>query len=462
MNPLLIKNGEIITASSRQKADILCQNGKITQIGENLSPQLEGLKVIDASGKYVFPGFIDPHVHVYLELPTTKSADDFSSGTLAALFGGTTTVIDFCNPKREQDPREALEYTLSLSENQTYTDYSLHISVPKFDQSVRKRLKEFAEEFGFYSWKVFLAYPDTMGISDSELFDILAYSTEIGALTIAHCENAAIVTALQNQLFSEGKTSPKWHYYSRPPEVEALGVHQLLRFAELADAPAYIVHLSCKEALKEAVEAKLRGVQTYIETLINYLLLDMTMAEREEFEGAKYIMSPPLRDKSNQPILWNALRQNLIDTVSTDHAPFRFKDQKTIGRDDFRKIPNGIPSIEERVNLLYTYGVKRGVLSLEQFVALASTNAAKIFGLYPKKGTIAIGSDADLVVYDPEHSETIEQSKQHSKADYNPYQGWKIEGKPKNVILRGEIMIEEGKFVGRKKGQLVKRTPHES
>ncbi len=457
---LLIKNGEIITSGGRQKADILAKGGVIVQIGKELEAPSEVTEVLDASGKYVFPGFIDPHVHVYLKVMDIEAKEGFESGSRAALCGGTTCIIDFCNPVRGEDPLKYLEDVFSRAEGKSACDYSLHISVPKFDDLVKKRLKEFAEEFGLYSWKIFLAYGETMGIGDGELFELFKYSREIGALIIAHCENADIISSLQREFVRQGKTSPRWHYYTRPPEVEAMGVHHFLRFAELTGAPGYIVHLSCEEALREAQRARERGVKTYVETLINFLLLDKSLAELPDFEGAKYIMSPPLRDKKNHPVLWDAIAQSSIDVVATDHAPFDFKGQKDLGRDNFTNIPNGIPSIQERIPLLYTYGVKRGRISLEKFVKVASTNPAKIFGLYPKKGTIAVGSDADIVIFDPHYRGKITRETQQSAVDYNAYEGWEIEGRPHTVILRGQIMVSDGQFVGPQNwGKFVPRAP---
>jgi dihydropyrimidinase (EC 3.5.2.2) len=283
---------------------------------------------------------------------------------------------------------------------------------------------------------------------------------QLGVIVTAHCENADLVLELQRQLLSEGKTGPEYHYWSRPPRVEAEGVHHLLTFAEMTGAHTYIVHTSCEEALNEALAGKARGLNVWVETLIQYLLLDKSYAELPNFEGAKYVMSPPLRDKKNQEVFWNALKQRFVATVATDHAPFDFKGQKDMGRDDFTKIPNGIPSLEDRVNLLYTYGVTTGRLDLQTFVDCASTQAAKLFGLFPRKGTIAVGSDADLVVYDPNYRGTISAKTHHLNLDYSAFEGWEIKGRPSVVTVRGEIAVRDGQFVGAiGRGQFLKREP---
>jgi dihydropyrimidinase len=443
---LLIKNGEIVTADSRYVADIWCEDETITRIDQDITPPPDA-EVVDASGKFVFPGFIDPHTHIYLPFMGTYSKDTYETGTQAALAGGTTTIFDMCCPSREEEPMAGFETWNAQSTGRAACDYSYHMGVTRFDTSSAAQLREIVER-GVKSFKIFLAYKGAFGIDDSELFHTLTLAKELGVITAAHCENETLVSELQRRLLTEGNTEPRWHHESRPPVVEAEGVHHLMTFAELTGAPVYIVHLSCREALEEAVRARLRGVQVSVEALIQHLLLDKTLAELPDFKGAKYVMSPPLRDKAHQDILWNGLAQGLVNTVATDHAPFDYATQKPMGHADFTKIPNGIPAIEDRVNLLYTYGVKTGRIDLNTFVQVGSTNAAQIFGLFPRKGTIQQGSDADLVVFDPDYRGTLSAATQTMNVDYNAFEGWPIAGCPHVVTLRGRIAARNRKFVG--------------
>lgn len=455
---LLIKNGEIITGSSRFVADIWCEGETVTSIGRDL-PAPAGAEVVDATGKFVFPGFIDPHTHIYLPFMGTFSKDTYLTGTQAAVAGGTTTIFDMCCPSRAEDPAEGFATWLAKAEGNACCDYSFHMGVTKFDGRTEAQLRAIVEA-GLQSFKIFLAYKGAFGIDDAELLATLRLARELGVVTAAHCENETLVSELQKRLLSEGKTGPAWHHESRPPRVEAEGVHHLMTFAEATGAPVYIVHLSCREALEEAVRARLRGVDVQIETLIQHLVLDKTCAERPAFEGAKFVMSPPLREKSNQPVLWNALRQGLINTVGTDHAPFDFETQKPMGLSDFTKIPNGIPSLEDRVSLLYTHGVRPGRIDIHTFVNAASTNAAKIFNLFPKKGTIQPGSDADLVVFDPEYRGTLSAKSQVSAVDYSAFEGWEICGRAAVVTVRGEVAARDGKFTGKTgRGKFLRRPP---
>jgi dihydropyrimidinase len=456
---LLIKNGTIVTADGQTKADIYCEGEQITRIGKDLEAPPDAT-VVDATGKYVFPGFIDPHVHVYLPFMGTFAKDDYISASKAALVGGTTTLIEMICQGRDNRPlTDGFEFWMSQAVGKSACDFTFHQSVTRYDAQVEADLKEIVKA-GVASFKVFLAYKGAFGITDEELYHTMRLAKQLGVIVTAHCENADLVLALQKQLLSEGKTGPEYHYWSRPPRVEAEGVHHLLTFAEMTGAHTYIVHTSCEEALNEALAGKARGLNVWVETLIQYLLLDKSYAELPNFEGAKYVMSPPLRDKKNQEVFWNALKQRFVATVATDHAPFDFKGQKDMGRDDFTKIPNGIPSLEDRVNLLYTYGVTTGRLDLQTFVDCASTQAAKIFGLFPRKGTIAVGSDADLVVYDPNYRGTISAKTHHLNLDYNAFEGWEIKGRPSVVTVRGEIAVRDGQFVGTiGRGQFLKREP---
>lgn len=453
---LLIKNGEIVTGDSRYVADIWCENETITAIGTNLEAPA-GAEVIDAAGKFVFPGFIDPHTHIYLPFMGTFSKDSYETGTQAAVVGGTTTIFDMCCPSRADEPMAGFQTWNSHSEGKACCDYSYHMGVTKFDANSAAQLREIVKS-GVQSFKIFLAYKGAFGIDDSELYQALSLAKELGVVVTAHCENETLVSETQKELLAAGVTGTEGHHESRPPGVEAEGVHHLMSFAEMTGAEIYIVHLSCKEALEEALRARVRGVQVSIETLIQYLVLDKTYAELPDFEGAKYVMSPPLRDKANQEILWNGLRQGLVNTIGTDHAPFDFKGQKPMGKDDFTKIPNGIPALEDRVNLLYTYGVKTGKMDLHTLVNTASTNAAKIFNLFPRKGTIQIGSDADLVVFDPAYRGELSIKHQTMNVDYNAFEGWPLEGRASVVTVRGQVAARDGKFVGEKgRGRFLKR-----
>lgn len=442
---LLIQNGRIVTASDDFVGDVLVEGETIAAIGPALRAPT-GAEVIDASGKFVFPGFIDPHVHIYLPFMGTYAKDTYDSASRAALVGGTTTLIEMCCPARNDDPLAAFELWLSKGA-QSACDYTFHMGVSRFDETTAGAIREIANR-GVASLKVFLAYKGAFGIDDGELYNTLKLAKELGLIVTAHCENETLIAELQRRLLAEGKTGPQWHEPSRPPRVEAEGVHHLMTFAELTGAHVYCVHTSCREALEAVQAAQLRGVHAWVETVIPYLLLDKSYAEMPDFEGAKYVMSPPLRDKWQQPYLWNALRSRLISTVATDHAPFDFAGQKEMGRGDFTKIPNGIPSVENRINLLYTYGVCRGRMDLNTLVDSASTQAARLFGLYPRKGTIAVGSDADVVVYDPSYRGTISAKTQTMDVDYSAFESWEIQGRPSLVTVRGSVQVRDGKFVG--------------
>jgi dihydropyrimidinase len=456
--PLLIKSGEIVTASERYIADVFCEDETITRIGRDIHAP-PGAEVIDARGKFVFPGFIDPHVHIYLPFMGTFAKDNYETASRAALVGGTTTLIEMCCPSRKDDALESFEFWMSQAVGKSACDFSFHMGVSRFDGKIERQLREIVRR-GISSFKVFLAYKGAFGVDDTELFRALKLAKDLGVIVTAHCENETLIAELQAQLLAAGKTGPGSHYESRPPRVEAEGVHHLMSFAEATGAETYIVHLSCKEALDEAMAARQRGVRVNVETLVQYLTLDTGFAEKPKFEGAKYVMSPPLRDKSNQRVLWNGLRDGLVQTVATDHCPFDFKTQKIMGKNDFTKIPNGIPSLEDRVNVLYTYGVKAGKIDLHTFVNCASTQAAKTFDLFPRKGTVQIGADADLVIYDPKYRGKISAKTQHVNVDYNVFEGWNIEGRPSAVTVRGQVAVRDGRFVGSPgRGKFLVRKP---
>jgi dihydropyrimidinase len=455
--PLLIRNADIVTADSRQHGDIYVEDETITRIGQNLEAP-PATEVIDASGKLVFPGFIDPHVHIYLPFMATFAKDTHETGSIAALFGGTTTFIEMCCPSRLDDALEGYHLWKSKAEGHSACDYSFHMSVTKFESQTESQLREIVRD-GIASFKIFLAYKNFFGVDDAEMYQTLQLARKLGVIVTAHCENAELVARLQQQLLAEGKTGPEWHEPSRPDSVEAEGTNRFTVFLETLGTAGYVVHLSCAKALERAMAAKSRGVRLWVESVIPHFMLDKTFAERPGVEGMKHVMSPPLRDRGNQKALWDALATGSIDTVATDHCPFDTS-QKRLGKDSFTQIPNGIPGIEERVNLLYTYGVMRGRLDLHRFVDAASTRAAKLFGLFPRKGAIAVGSDADLVIYDPTYCGVLSAATQHSNCDYNGFEGMDIEGRPSVVTVRGRVQVRDGKFVGeRGRGRLLQREP---
>ena len=454
---LLIKNGEIVTADSRYFADIFVQDETITRIGINLEAD-ENTQVIDATGKLIFPGFIDPHVHIYLPFMATFAKDTHTTASQAALIGGTTTFIEMCCPSRFDDALEGYNVWKEKAAGNSACDYTFHMSVTKFDDKTASQLREIVAD-GISSFKIFLSYKNFFGVDDFEMYQTMMLAKELGVIVTAHCENAELVGQLQQHLLSQGKTGAQWHEPSRPESVETEGTMRFATFLENTGATGYVVHLSCAGALEQAMSAKSRGVPIYIESVIPHFLLDKTYAEREGVEGAKHVMSPPLRDKRNQKVLWDALAQGFIDTVGTDHCPFDTA-QKALGADAFTAIPNGIPAIEDRVNLLYTYGVSRGNLDIHRFVEAASTKSAKLFGLFPQKGTIAVGSDADLVIYDPSYKGTISAATQAVNNDYNGFEGFEIDGKPSVVTVRGQVQVQSGKFVGdSSRGKFLKRKP---
>jgi dihydropyrimidinase len=454
---LLIKNGEIVNVGSREHADVYVENETITRIGKNLEVP-PGTDVMDATGKLVFPGFIDPHVHIYLPFMATFAKDTHATGSIAALVGGTTTYIEMCCPNRNDDALAGYQLWKSKAEGASACDYAFHMSVTKFVQETESQLREIVAD-GTASFKIFLAYKNFFGVDDGEMYQTLELAKRLGVITTAHCENAELVARLQRKLLEEGKIGPEWHEPSRPESVEAEGTGRFATFLENVGATGYVVHLSCEKALNVALAAKSRGVRIHVESVLPHFLLDKTCAERRGVEGMKHVMSPPLRAKHNQDALWTALADGWIDTVGTDHCPFD-TGQKLLGKDSFVNIPNGIPGIEDRVNLLYTYGVKRGRLDLDRFVDAASTRAAKLFGLFPRKGSIAVGSDADLVVYDPNYRGVVSAKSQHTNNDYNGFEGMEIEGRPAVVTVRGKVQVRDGEFVGeRGRGKMLKREP---
>jgi dihydropyrimidinase len=454
----LIKGGHVVTAVDSYVADILIEGSTIALIGRDLERIVESPdKTIDANGRLVFPGGIDPHTHMDLPFGGTASSDDFETGTRAAAFGGTTTIIDFAVQYHGQTLNQALDVWFAKAEGKATIDYGFHLIVTELPDH---RLPELAALInqGVSSFKLFMAYPGVFLVDDATIFKAMSTAGEKGGLICMHAENGVVIDVLVKRALAEGKTAPKYHALTRPTIAEAEGVHRAIAIAQMANSPVYIVHLSCYDALKEVQAARDLGLPAFAETCPQYLFLDHSYYEQEGFEGAKYVMTPPLRDESNQEQLWKGLRGDDLQVISTDHCPFCFKEQKELGRDDFSKIPNGGPGVEDRMSLIYDGGVVQKRISLNRFVELTSTAAAKIFGLFPKKGTIAVGSDADIVIFDPNREKTISAKSHHMRVDYNAYEGRTVRGVTETVLSRGNVIVENGTFKGKAgSGQFLKR-----
>jgi dihydropyrimidinase len=451
----LIKNGNIVTAVDNYAADILVEDDKVSVIGRKLD--MEADRVIDAAGKLVIPGGIDPHTHMELPFGGTASSDDFRTGTRAAAHGGTTTIIDFAVQYHGESLTQAVDNWHKKAEGKTAIDYGFHLITTDLPDERVPEMKRLINE-GVMSFKLFMAYPGVFLVDDATIFRAMRSAGEAGGLICMHAENGIVINEIIKHALREGHTAPKYHALTRPTKAEAEGVHRAIAIAEMADAPVYIVHLSCSDALEEVREARDKGLATYAETCPQYLFLDYSYYEQEGFEGAKYVMTPPLREKWNQEKLWQGLAGNDLQVISTDHCPFCFKEQKELGRDDFTKIPNGGPGVEHRMSLIYNGGVAGGKISLNRFVELTSTSAAKLFGLFPRKGTIAVGSDADIVIFDTDEEQTISAATHHMNVDYSAYEGMKVRGVTKTVLSRGQIIIEDGKYTGKPgDGQFLKR-----
>lgn len=460
--PLLIKNGLVVNADSEERADVYIDDEKIMDVAPDIDVAIMpvGTEVIDATGMYIFPGFIDPHVHLHLPFMGTNAIDDHDSGTRAALMGGTTTIIEMICPGPDEEPRDAFNTWKGLARAGANCDFTFHLSVVRFDDLAIEQIRELVANEGVASFKIFLAYKGALDIKDENLLPLLELARELGVIVTAHCENAEAVDAMQARLISEGKTGPEWHEPSRPRSVEASGVNHLCTFAELTGAHVYIVHTSCKAALDQAKHARERGVNVWVESVAPHLVLDKTYAERPGFEGAKFVMSPPLRDAEEHEHLWQGISDREISTIGTDHAPFNFTGQKDMGTEAFTHIPNGIPSVQERIDLIHTHGVKTGRIDLMTMVDSCSTQAAKIFGMYPRKGVVAPGSDADIVVYNPEAEGVFTHGDAHSKTDYSGYEGMTRLGAPHLVTLRGKVVARDGEFTGDPGGgEYIPRTP---
>ncbi|MGF1669193.1 MAG: dihydropyrimidinase, partial [Balneolaceae bacterium] len=437
---VLIKNGRVVTAAEDYTADIYIENDKISAIGKNLSYKSQ--REIDASGKLVIPGGVDPHVHLDMPFMGTFSSDDYESGTRAALFGGTTTVIDFILQTQGDSLRNALKTWQKKSEGKAIGDYSYHMAVTDFNDDVAREVVEFIEEEGITSFKTFMAYKGALMIDDGQMVQLMKVVKKHGGLVTVHATNGDMIDSLIAKHLSEGKTSPLFHYLSQPEVTEAEASARFTDMLHYTGCTGYIVHMTCEGAMNAVRRAALRNQRVFVETCPQYLLVDASVYE-DGFEGAKWVMSPPIREKKDQEALWAGLQQGLVNVVGTDHCPFTWE-QKKMGIDDFSKIPNGHPAIEHRMELMFSEGVKKGKISLNKYVEITATNPAKIFGMYPQKGTIAIGADADLTILDPEKEHTISKDTHHMNADYSSYEGWKVTGKTETVLLRGQIAIENG------------------
>jgi dihydropyrimidinase len=454
---ILIKNGTIVTAVDQYTGDVLVEDEKIAVIGTSLDIPAANLdKVIDATGKYVLPGGIDVHTHMDMPFGGATSADDFETGTRAAAFGGTTTIVDFAIQYRGQTLHTAWETWAKKAEGKAVIDYGFHMIITELTDQVEGEMDALVRQ-GITSFKLFMAYPGVFMLDDGSIFKALLRTGKNGGTICMHAENGGVIDVLVQRALAEGKTAPKYHALTRPARAEAEATHRAIALAEIADVPIYIVHLSAAEALEMVTEARDRGLPAFAETCPQYLFLSYDNYEEPDFGGSKYVMSPPLRDRAKQDHLWRGLAFNDLQCISTDHCPFCMK-EKRLGENDFSKIPNGAPGVETRMSLVYDGGVRPGRISINRFVELTSTSPAKIFGLFPRKGTIAPGSDADIVVFDPHRTITLAARTLHMNCDYNPYEGRQVTGATDTVLSRGQLVIENGAFVGRKgAGSFLKR-----
>jgi dihydropyrimidinase len=456
----LIKNGTVATASDLYKADVLIEGEKVSVIGTDLSKLGPFDRTFDASGKYVIPGGIDPHTHLDMPFGGTKSADDFETGTRAAAFGGTTCVVDFAIQPQKSSLRQGVDDWHQKAEGKACTDYAFHMIVREVHKDSLVEMDRLVKNEGVSSFKLFTAYPGVFMVDDASIFRAMQRTGENGGLICMHAENGPVIDVLIEQALARGQTAPKYHALTRPARLEAEASNRVIALAEVANVPVYIVHLSAKEALAEVREARDRGVKAFAETCSQYLFLSYDNYEEPGFEGAKYVMSPPLRPKGNEDALWHGLRQDDLALVSTDHCPFCMKEQKELGKDNFAKIPNGAPGIEQRMGLLWDGGVRPGRIDINRYVQITSTAAAKIFGLYPKKGTLAPGSDADVVIFDPDKEVRWSAKTHHMRVDYNPYEGRVTRGAPSHVFSRGTLIVENDAWLGKAGyGKFVKRGP---
>ena len=444
---LLIQNGTVVTADSTFAADVLIEGSTIREVRAGIPAN--GHTTVDASGLLLLPGGVDAHTHLDMPFGGTTSADDFESGTRAAAIGGTTTIVDFAIQARGTKLRGALDTWWTKAEGKACIDYGLHMIVTDLGSSGLEDMDEMVRE-GVASFKLFMAYPNVLMVDDATIFKALQQTAKNGALICMHAENGSVIDVIVQQALAEGKTAPVYHALTRPTIAEAEAVQRAIAMSEMAGAPVYIVHLSSEDALNQVREARDRGLPAFAETCPQYLLLSLEdQMPGKSFEEAKYVFTPPLREKKNQAKLWDGLKDDHLQVVSTDHCPFCFADQKALGKDDFTKIPNGGPGIENRMQLIHHHGVNSGMLSLNRFVEITATAPARIFGMYPNKGTIAAGSDADIVLWDPKAEHTISAATHHMRVDYSMFEGFKVRGNARKVYSRGELVVDGGKFVGK-------------
>jgi len=442
---ILIRNGRVVTAADDYVADLFIEDETITLIGESLDVQAD--KVIDAAGKYVLPGCVDPHTHLAMPFGGTVTIDDVEAGQTAAAFGGTTCHIDFIIQAQGQTFAQALEEWRAKATGTQVIDMGYHMAVTDLKEG--GTLEELATlpEQGITSYKLFMAYKGALMVDDETLFRTMEVAAKTGALVMVHAENGDVIDVLVKQALAAGNTAPLYHALTRPPEAEGEATNRAIQLAHLAGAPLYVVHVTCKQAVEPIAAAREKGWDVWGETCTQYFFTSLDDIAKPNFEGAKYVFSPPVRDKSNHDVLWNAVRSDALSVISTDHCAFLFDGQKTLGKDDFSKIPNGGPGLENRLQMIHEFGVRTGKISLNRMVELLATNPAKLFGLYPRKGTVAVGSDADLVIFDPEKQVTIAAATHHSKSDYNLYEGTAVTGSPEVVLLRGRVLVENDQLV---------------
>lgn len=455
----IIRNGSVVTATDTYVADVAIAGGKVAAIGANLPTENAG-QILDALNKLVMPGGIDVHTHLDMPFGGTTSADDFETGTRAAAFGGTTTLIDFAIQYKGQRLRQAFDTWMGKASGKAVCDYAFHCIVTDVSGGQLSEMNDLVRE-GVTSFKLFMAYPGVFMLDDGSIFKALQTTAKNGGLVCMHAENGSAIDVIVQQALAEGKKAPKYHALTRPTTAEAEATGRAIALAEMAGSPIYIVHMSCNDALEKVREARDRGLPVYAETCPQYLYLSIENFDAPGFEGAKYVFTPPLREKWHQEKLWNGLKQDHLQVVSTDHCPFCFKEQKELGRDDFTKIPNGGPGVEHRMSLIYSGGVAGGRFSANRFVELVSTTPAKLFGLYPRKGTIAVGSDADLVIFDPKRRHTISAKTHHMRVDYSMFEGIQVTGMPDVVLSRGRVVVQGDKFLGRAgRGEFLRRSTY--
>lgn len=456
---ILIRNGSVVKPDDTSIADVFIEGETIAAVGQNLTHRAE--TVLDASGKYIIPGGVDVHTHLEAPVGGTSSSDDFETGTRAAAFGGTTCIVDFATQSRGQSLRAAYQRWRTKA-SKALLDYGLHMIVVDLSNGRIDELDELMEE-GITSFKLFTAYPDVLMVDDAAILQVMTRVGRKGALIAVHAENGSVIEYLVQNALAEGRTTPIEHALTRPAITEAEAVHRVIALARLADVPVYLVHVTCSEALNEISRARKAGFPVFGETCPHYLLLTKEELRRPDFEGAKFVLTPPLRERADQEALWNGLRNGDLQVVSTDHCPFLFETQKRAGLNDFTRIPNGGPGIENRLQLLYHFGVNLGKLSLGRWVELVAENPAKLFGLYPKKGVLQVGSDADVVIWDPKRAHTISASSHHMRVDYSMYEGVTVQGNAETVISRGEIIVNNDAWSGKPgRGRYFKRTPFAS